>query len=116
MDDQFFEITAECEKLYPETTKAFKDIMKQQYLLFCKKQLNYGPNNISLGTECKNDDDIRLSLQGLWFRMNDKINRLKQLVLLNKSDLVNESITDTYQDLSIYNIIAQLVQNKNWGK
>jgi hypothetical protein len=48
--------------------------------------------------------------------MNDKINRLKQLVLLNKSDLVNESITDTYQDLSIYNIIAQLVQNKNWGK
>ena len=57
-------------------------------MLFCKKQLNYGPNNISLGTECKNDDDVRLSLQGLWFRMNDKINRLKQLVLLNKYQLI----------------------------
>jgi hypothetical protein len=48
--------------------------------------------------------------------MNDKINRLKQLVVLDKPDLVNESITDTYQDLSIYNIIAQLVLNKKWGK
>lgn len=114
--DEFAKIIAECEQLYPETTKEFKDIMKQQYMLFCKKQLNYGPGNISLGTECRNEDDIRLSLTGLWFRMNDKINRLKQLVLLNKPDLVSESITDTYQDLSVYGIIAQLVQNKKWGK
>ena len=114
--DEFLEITGKCERLYPETTSEFKNIMKEQYLLFCKKQLNYGPGNISLGTECRNDDDVKLSLTGLWFRMNDKINRLKQLVVLDKPDLVNESITDTYQDLSIYNIIAQLVLNKKWGK
>lgn len=116
IEDEFFKITAECEKIYPETTKEFKEIMKEQYLLFCRKQLNYGPGNISLGTECRSEEDIRLSLQGLWFRMNDKINRLKQLVVLNKQDLVNESIIDTYQDLSVYNIIAQLVQKKKWGK
>lgn len=106
----------ECEKLYPETTAEFKRILKEQYALFCKKQLNYGPGNISLGTECRKDDDVKLSLMGLWFRMNDKINRLKQLVVLDQKDLVNESITDTYQDLSVYNIIAQLVQTKKWGK
>ena len=38
--DEFLEITRKCERLYPETTSEFKDIMKKQYLLFCKTQLN----------------------------------------------------------------------------
>jgi len=109
-------VIAECEELYPETTTEFKKILDHQYELFCKKQLNYGPGNISLGSECRSDDDVKLSTMGLWFRMNDKINRLKQLVVLNKQDLVNESIIDTYQDLSVYGIIAQLVSTKKWGK
>lgn len=109
-------IINECEKMYPETTTEFKRILKEQYALFCRKQLNYGPSNISLGTECRKDDDVKLSLMGLWFRMNDKINRLKQLVVLDQKDLVNESIDDTYQDLSVYNIIAQIVKSKKWGK
>jgi len=36
-------------------------------------------------------------------------------VLLNKDARVkNESVTDTFQDLSIYGIIAQIVSNGNW--
>jgi hypothetical protein len=48
--------------------------------------------------------------------MNDKINRLKQLVVLGKQDLVNESIQDSFSDLSVYGIIAQIVSRGKWGK
>jgi hypothetical protein len=53
---------------------------------------------------------------GLWFRMNDKIQRIKQLVVLGRQDNVGEAVDDTYQDLSVYSIIAQLVKNEKWGK
>ena len=48
--------------------------------------------------------------------MNDKIQRLKQLIILGHSDVVGESETDTFQDLSIYGVIAQIVSKKIWGK
>jgi len=106
----------EVEDLYPEMTDEFKRIMFTQYELFCKKQFNYGPSNISVGTALENEDDIKLSLTGLWFRMNDKIQRLKQLVVLNKKDSVGESIDDTFMDLSVYGIIAQIVKSGKWAK
>ena len=105
-----------CEKHYPETTKMYKKIMQEQYELFCKKQKNYGPGNISVGTNLETKDDIKLSLTGLWFRMNDKIQRLKQLIILGHNDEVGESEQDTFQDLSVYGIIAQIVSAKKWGK
>jgi hypothetical protein len=97
-------------------TKEYKDIMFRQYELFCMKQSNYGPGNISVGTSLQTKDDIKLSLTGLWFRINDKIQRLKQLVVLGKEDNVGESLEDTFQDLSVYGIIAQLVSNGKWAK
>lgn len=106
----------QCEELYPETTAEFKKILNEQYTLFCKKQLNYGPDNISVGTRCEKPEEVKLSLTGLWFRMNDKINRLKQLVLLGQEDAVGESVQDSYQDLSVYGIIAQIVSRGKWGK
>lgn len=109
-------VVEEVEKLYPQTTEEFKRIMFTQYELFCKKQLNYGPDNISVGSRLETDEEVKVSLTGLWFRMNDKINRLKQLVVLGNKDQVGESIQDTYQDLSVYGIIAQIVKNGKWGK
>ena len=105
-----------CEQHYPETCKEFKRIMNEQYVLFCKKQKNYGPDNISVGTKLQSADDVKLSLTGLWFRVNDKIQRLKQLIILGHKDNVGESEQDTFQDLSVYGIIAQLVSAKVWGK
>ena len=105
-----------CEEQYPETTDEFKIILKEMYETFCKKQRNYGPGNISVGTQLQTPDDIKLSLTGLFFRMNDKIQRIKQLVVLGQPDEVGESIQDTYEDLSVYGIIAQLVQRGKWGK
>ena len=105
-----------CEENYPETCAEFKKILQEQYEMFCKKQKNYGPGNISVGTNLETSDDIKLSLTGLWFRLNDKIQRLKQLIVLGHKDEVGESEQDTFQDLSIYGIIAQIVSNKKWGK
>ena len=105
-----------CEETYPEMCKEFRAIQDEMYETFCKKQRNYGPGNVSVGTSLQTKEDVKLSLTGLWFRTNDKINRLKQLVVLGEPDEVGESIQDTYEDLSVYGIIAQLVQRGKWAK
>lgn len=105
-----------CERVYPEMMEEFKKIQAEMYETFCKKQRNYGPGNISVGTSLETKDDIKLSLTGLWFRINDKVQRLKQLVVLGQPDEVGESVQDTYEDLSVYGIIAQLVQRGKWAK
>jgi len=110
------QIVEQMEKEWPEMTDEFKRIMFTQYELFCKKQANYGPDNISVGSKLDNPTDIKISLTGLWFRMNDKIQRLKQMVVQGKKDEVGEAIEDSYQDLSVYGIIAQIVSNGKWGK
>ena len=103
-----------CEDNYKELTDEYKRIMMEQYILFCKKHRNYGTGNVNVGTNLETNDDVKLSLTGLWFRINDKIQRLKQLVVLGEPDTVGESITDTFQDLSVYGIIAQIVQQKKF--
>ena len=107
---------AYCEETYPIMMEEYKRIMWDQYETFCKKQRNYGPGNISVGTPLQTPDDIKLSLTGLWFRKTDKINRLKQLVVLGQPDEVGESIQDTYEDLSVYGVISQIVQRGKWSK
>ena len=116
INDEDKEVVEEIQKEYPETCDEFLNIMADQYVLFCKKQKNYGPGNISVGTDCRTDSDVKLSLTGLWFRLNDKVQRLKQLIVLGHKDTVGESEIDTYQDLSVYGIIAQIVSTKKWGK
>ena len=103
-----------CEDNYSELTAEYKKIMMEQYVLFCKKHRNYGTGNVNVGTNLETDADVKLSLTGLWFRINDKIQRLKQLVVLGEPDTVGESITDSFQDLSVYGIIAQIVQQKKF--
>lgn len=110
------EVIKEIEEKFPQMTDEFKRIMWTQYELFCLKQSNYGPDNISVGTSLKNIEDIKLSLTGLWFRMNDKIQRLKQLTVLHKVDNVGERVDDTLMDMSVYGIIAQIVKNGKWAK
>ena len=103
-----------CEEKYPELTVEYKKIMMEQYILFCKKHRNYGTGNVNVGTNLETDGDVKLALTGLWFRLNDKIQRLKQLVVLGEPDAVGESVQDTFQDMSIYGIIAQIVQQKKF--
>lgn len=100
---------------YPTIDKAYKTVMSDQYELFANKHLSYGMDNISMGTQLKTPEEKKLALTAIWIRMNDKMNRLKNLVLLNKENTVqDESIQDTFKDLSNYAIIAQLVINDEW--
>lgn len=109
-------VVKEMEEKFPVMTAEFKRIQQAQYELFCAKQSNYGPDNISMGSTLEKEEDRKLSLQGLFFRINDKINRYKQMIMFGSKDAVGESLDDTFKDISVYGIIAQLVQSGKWGK
>ena len=104
------------EQQYPETAMEFKSIQKEQYDLFCKKQMDYGPSNIAMGSQLITDDEKRLSLVGLIVRINDKVQRLLNLIVKNNREAQNEPTIDAFKDLACYGIIAQIVQNGKWGK
>ena len=104
------------EETYPEMTSEFKTIQREQYELFLHKHHDYGPGNISVGTMLQTPEEIKLSLTGLWFRMNDKIQRLKTLLMNNRESAVDEPLEDAYLDVSNYGIMATIVKNGKWGK
>ena len=109
-------VVEQMEKEWPEMTTEFKRLQREQYELFCSKQHDYGPGNISVGTNLQTKDEIHLSLTGLWFRMNDKIQRLKTLLLSGRETAVGEPLEDAYLDVSNYGIMATIVKNGKWGK
>ena len=105
------------EKTYPEMTQEFKNIQREQYELFCRKQFDYGPQNIAVGTILKTKEDIKLSLLGVWFRMNDKIERLKTLLMRDDNHAVEkEGVVDSFSDVSNYGVMAQVVARGKWAK
>ena len=104
-----------CNTLYPETVAEFKKIQQEQLELFCKKQMDYGPENITLGRRIDDPKNLKLSLLGIWFRSNDKIQRVLNLVQSNR-DPENESLEDSWIDLSNYSIISMLINRNKWGK
>ena len=117
VDKTSADIIAQMEKEWPEMTKEFKRLQHEQYVLFLHKQHDYGPGNISVGTQLQTEDEVHLALTGLWFRMNDKIQRLKTLLMGNRGNAVEgEPMEDAYLDVSNYGIMATIVKNGKWGK
>ena len=104
------------ETTYPETAKEFQRLQFEQYELFCKKQMDYGPQNISMGTGVGEAVNVKLATTALVVRINDKIQRLLNLVVTNDREAQNEPVIDAFKDLSVYGIIAQVVKNGKWGK
>ena len=109
-------VVEQMEKEWPEMTKEFKRLQREQYELFLKKQHDYGPGNISVGTMLQTQDEVHLALTGLWFRMNDKIQRLRTMLLSRRESAVDEPMEDAYLDVSNYGIMATIVKNGKWGK
>ena len=104
------------ETTYPETAKEFQRLQYEQWNLFCKKQMDYGPSNIAMGTSLGTPEEKRLSKIGLIVRINDKVQRLINLVVKNNREAQNEPAIDAFKDLACYGIIAQIVDNGKWGK
>jgi len=97
----------------PNLYNNYELIVEEQFELFAKKQLDYGISNISTGANLEVVEGKEFALHGLWFRMNDKISRWKNLIIKNRKGN-NETLKDTFQDLGNYSIICQLVNKGLW--
>jgi hypothetical protein len=116
-ESEEYDVIEKMEEEWPIMTAEFKNIQKEQYELFLHKQHDYGPGNISVGTFLVTPEEIKLSLTGLWFRMNDKLQRVKTLLLGDKKSVVkDEPLEDAYLDVSNYGIMATIVSRGKWGK
>ena len=110
-------IVQQMEEEWPQMTSEFRRLQREQYELFLHKQHDYGPGNISVGSQLITPEEVKLSLTGLWFRMNDKIQRLKTLLMGGREAAVNgEPMEDAFLDVSNYGIMATIVKNGKWGK
>ena len=79
--------------------------------------LKNGGRILLIASPILTEEDIKLSLTGLWFRMNDKIQRLKTLLMSNRVNAVaDEPMEDAYLDVSNYGIMATIVKKGVWGK
>ena len=112
------EVVNYIESAYPDMSDRFKQILDEEYKLFCRKQHDYGSDNITLGEDLSKEDGRMVSLTALVVRMNDKINRLKTIIIKNKGKnaVRQETYMDAFIDLSIYGIIAQLVAENKWRR
>ena len=98
---------------YPTIYNGYQSIIDEQFELFAKKHLDYGMHNVSAGTNLENSDEIEFAMTGLWYRLSDKINRWKNMIISGRK-AQNESLIDTFQDVTNYGIIAQLVKRGLW--
>lgn len=103
------------EKEYPTLAENFKKLQQEQYQLFAAKMNDYGIGNIAQGTNLETKEEKNFSLQAIFIRMNDKMNRWKN-IMLKGGEAQNESLLDTYKDLSNYGLISQLVEKDQWKK
>jgi len=103
---------------YPMTVDTFAKVQEENFVVFCQKQHDYGARNISLGGDMDKADDKTLALIGITIRLNDKVQRLLNLIKDNgkTADPENESIRDAFLDISNYGAIAQVVMDGKWGK
>ena len=110
-------VVQQMEEEWPQMTAEFRRLQREQYELFLHKQHDYGPGNISVGTQLQTKEEVRLSLMGLFFRMNDKIQRVKTLLMNNRELAVkDEPLEDAFLDVSNYGIMATIVSRGKWGK
>jgi|TARA_X000001388_G_C2143793_1_gene89727 hypothetical protein len=100
-------------KEYPLIYQTYRDIMDEQFELFAKKHLDYGMGNISAGTQLINEEEKHFAMTGLWYRLSDKINRWKNMILTGRK-AQNETLIDTFQDITNYGIICQMVFKDKW--
>ena len=98
---------------YPTIYNGYQEIIDEQFELFAKKHLDYGMHNVSAGTNLDTKDEVEFAMTGLWYRLSDKINRWKNMIISGRK-AQNETLIDTFQDVTNYGIIAQLVSRGMW--
>ena len=100
-------------KEYAGFLKNFRDLQLEQYLLFARKNHDYGMKNITAGSDLETEDEVKFVLTGLWFRISDKVNRWRN-IMKNGWTVETETFLDTLQDIANYAIIAEMVARGLW--
>tara|TARA_B100000902_G_C27226213_1_gene872310 strand:+ start:268 stop:753 length:486 start_codon:yes stop_codon:yes gene_type:complete len=94
---------------YPTLMNSIKDHLNSSFSLFAQKQMDYGLGNVSLGGNKK------LALLGVAIRLNDKIQRLLNILDKDQSPN-NESLVDTAVDITNYGAIFNTLLKDEWKK
>lgn len=105
LEKRSVDLSALSQQLGLETAagRQFLTFALENVLLMDKKQIDYGSRNISgFGTF------------GVVVRMNDKFERIKNLFNNKRKAAVNESIRDSFRDISNYAIIALMLDTGKW--
>lgn len=76
--------------------------------ILASKQLDYGPGNINNAPGG--------AMNGILVRMNDKMERLKNLTYHGEGEPQFESIDDSLIDIANYAVIAMMLRNGTWPK
>ena len=95
----------------PQTKEIIKEFLTD-IQLFDKKQGDYGPQNIA-----------KFGVIGVLVRSSDKIERLVNLYRTSTlkqtttpaTRLQDETVNDTWADLSVYGAIARLINKGKWN-
>ena len=106
--------STEFKETFPIIEEEFTKTQKELYNLFSKKMMDYGLGNVSLGGNLQTPEDKKYALQGIQIRLNDKVNRLKNLLRNGKSYVEDESLEDTFIDVANYGIIGMLLGKDKW--
>jgi len=101
------DVVEEMTKKHPILMTSVKDHFNNCYVLFADKQSDYGLGNISM------NGNKRLALMGLSFRLNDKVQRLLNILDSGKEGM-NESLEDTAMDITNYGAILHTVLKDEW--
>lgn len=83
--------------------EAFDQVCRELKEMFIKKNKDYGKGNI-----------LDTGELGIAFRVNDKLNRIKHL-LINNQVPSNESVEESWIDIAVYSVIAVLYK-RSWFK
>lgn len=103
--DRLLQDIAEVYGLETTAGREFLRIALENVVLMDRKQRDYGSSNIS-----------RHGVHGIVIRMWDKMERLSNLFSNKRRKATNESIRDSFRDISNYAIIAIMVDSGKWPK
>jgi hypothetical protein len=85
--------------------ESFKKISDELLVTFIQKHKDYGKGNI-----------LSIKELGIAFRLAEKIERLKNLLMNPGVDPVNESIADNIKDITVYAVIMEMFRRGEFQK
>ncbi len=85
--------------------ESFKKISEELLQTFIQKHKDYGKGNI-----------LSIKELGISFRLSEKIERLKNLLMKEDQSPINESIEDNIKDIAVYAIIMEMFRRGEFQK